>query len=49
LTTQEAVDELGGHWAKSVSDYNKVENEILMMSHTLAQGVIAQFPNRFAV
>jgi len=49
LTTKEAVDELGGHWAASVADYDKVENEILMMSHTLAQGIIDQFPTRFAV
>jgi hypothetical protein len=49
LTTQEAVDELGGHWAASVADYDKVESEILMMSQTLADGIIKQFPNRFAV
>jgi hypothetical protein len=49
LTTQEAVDELGGHWAASVADYDKVESEILMMSQTLANGIIKQFPNRFAV
>jgi hypothetical protein len=49
LTTQEAVDELGGHWAKSVTDYDRVENEILMMSKTLADGIIKQFPTRFAV
>jgi hypothetical protein len=49
LTTKEAVDELGGHWSASVTDYDKVETEILMMSHTLSQGIISQFPNRFAV
>jgi hypothetical protein len=49
LTTKEAVDELGGHWSASVADYDKIENEILMMSRTLAQGIIDQFPNRFAV
>jgi hypothetical protein len=49
LTTKEAVDELGGHWASSVADYDRIENEILMMSHTLAQGIIDQFPSRFAV
>jgi len=49
LTTKEAVDELGGHWAASVADYDKVENEILMMSQTLANGIIKQFPSRFAV
>ena len=49
LTTKEAVDELNGRWAASVADYDKVEAEILMMSHTLAQGIIDQFPKRFAV
>jgi hypothetical protein len=49
LTTKEAVDELGGHWAASVADYDKVESEILMMSQTLANGIIKQFPSRFAV
>jgi hypothetical protein len=49
LTTKEAVDELGGHWSASVADYDKVENEILMMSQTLANGIIKQFPSRFAV
>lgn len=48
LTTQEAVDELGGHWAASVADYDKVESEILMMSKTLADGIVEQFPSRFA-
>jgi hypothetical protein len=48
LTTQEAVDELHGHWAASVADYDKVENEIHGMSSTLSHGIIAQFPNRFA-
>ena len=49
LTTTEAVDELNGHWAASVADYDKVEAEILMMSHTLSDGIIKQFPDRFAV
>ena len=49
LTTKEAVDELTGRWAASVADYDKVEGEILMMSHTLSDGIIKQFPDRFAV
>jgi hypothetical protein len=49
LTTKEAVDELGGHWSASVTDYDRIEAEILTMSHTLADGIIKQFPNRFAV
>jgi hypothetical protein len=48
LTTQEAVDELHGHWAASTRDYDKVEAEILMMAHTLSNGIITQFPDRFS-
>ena len=48
LTTQEAVDELHGRWSASAADYDKVEQEILGMSSTLSQGIIAQFPSRFA-
>ena len=49
LTTKEAVDELNRRWAASVRDYDRVEAEILGMSRALAQGIIEQFPNRFAV
>jgi hypothetical protein len=49
LTTKEAVDELNSRWAASVRDYDRVETEILGMSRTLAQGIVAQLPNRFAV
>jgi hypothetical protein len=48
LTTQEAADELHGHWAASVADYDNVEAEILMMANTLANGIINQFQPRFA-
>jgi hypothetical protein len=48
LTTAEAVAELTHHWSASVADYDKVEAEILMMSQTLAQGIITQFPDRFS-
>ena len=48
LTTKEAVDELSGRWTASVRDYDAVEAEILDMSNTLAQGLVAQFPDRFA-
>jgi hypothetical protein len=48
LTTKEAVDVLDGRWAASVADYDNVDTEILMMSQTLADGIIKQFPDRFA-
>ena len=47
-TTAEAVAELTRHWSASVADYAEVEAEILMMSHTIAQGIITQFPDRFS-
>jgi hypothetical protein len=47
LTTQEAVDRLKGNWTADVRDYDAVHNEILMMSNTLASGIISQFPQRF--
>jgi hypothetical protein len=48
LTTKEAVDELGGKWAASVADYNRIENEILMMANTIASGIAQQFPAKFS-
>jgi hypothetical protein len=48
LTLQEAVDELGGNYAASVADYDKVHLEILLMADLLSSGIIAQFPNDFA-
>jgi hypothetical protein len=43
LTLTEAVDELNGNFAKSVTDFDNVEAEILMMADTLSNGIIAQF------
>jgi hypothetical protein len=48
LTLQEAADQLGGNYAASVADYDKVETEILHMADMLSSGVVKQFPNRFA-
>jgi hypothetical protein len=47
LTTQEAVAELGGHYAASVAAYDRVHVEILIMANTLSDGIIKQFPDRF--
>jgi len=48
LTTDEAVAELGGHYAASVAAYDRVEHEILGMADMLSTGIIAQFPERFS-
>jgi len=47
LTLTEAVDELTGKYARSVTDFDTVENEILGMADTLSNGIIAQFPGKF--
>jgi hypothetical protein len=48
LTTNEAVAHLEGKWTADIAAYDDVRTEILMMADTLASGIIAQFPARFA-
>lgn len=48
LTTNEAVARLQGNWKADIAAYDKVRAEILMMSDTLAKGIVRQFPGRFA-
>jgi hypothetical protein len=47
LTLQEAVNQLQGHYAASVADYDRVHDEILEMSDMLSEGLIRQFPGKF--
>jgi len=47
LTLAEAVDQLSGKYARSVKEFDVVENEILAMADTLSNGIIAQFPGKF--
>jgi hypothetical protein len=49
LTKDEAVARLGGNWAADVSAWDDIFTEILTVSDTLADGIIRQFPERFAV
>lgn len=47
LTKQEAVDLIGKKDEAAIVDFQKVENEILMMADTLSRGIIQQFPSNF--
>jgi hypothetical protein len=47
LTLAEAAAQLGGDFPRSVALYDDVEDEILHMAGDLADGLIAQFPDRF--
>lgn len=47
LTKQEAVDLIEKKYEMAIVDFQKVENEILMMADTLSQGIIQQFPSNF--
>jgi hypothetical protein len=48
LTTNEAVAHLEHKWQADIAAYDQVRSEILMMADSLASGIIAQFPSRFA-
>ena len=48
LTTNEAAAHLQGRWQASIASYDQVRAEILMMADMLADGIVAQFPARFA-
>ena len=49
LTTNEAVAHLEHKWKADIAAYDQVRSEILMMADSLANGIIAQFPAKFAV
>jgi len=46
-TLAEAVDELGGNYAASVTDYEAIHLHILAMADLLSSGIMHQFPGRF--
>jgi hypothetical protein len=47
-TTAEVVARLTKNWAADVRAFDDVYNHILMMSDALADGIVKQFPNKFA-
>ena len=48
LTLDEAVARLQGKWSDDVVAYDRVHDAILQMSDDLANGIIAQFPEKFS-
>ncbi|HEY7661326.1 MAG TPA: hypothetical protein VIC58_12090 [Actinomycetota bacterium] len=48
LTLSEAANRLAGNFAADVADYERVHLAILEMADMLSDGIIRQFPKRFA-
>ena len=48
LTLDEAVARLQAHYADDIAAYDAVHAEILSMADMLSDGIIAQFPSKFA-
>jgi hypothetical protein len=48
LTKGEVVARLGGNWDDDVTAFDDIFTEIVTVSDTLANGIVQQFPDRFA-
>ena len=48
LTLEEAVARLQGRYADDIAAYDKIHVQILGMADMLSDGIIAQFPEKFA-
>jgi len=47
-TLAEATARLSGDWAADITEYDRIYRHILNMADALADGIVAQFPERFA-
>ena len=47
LTTQEATNQLQGHFPESAANFDSIFTQILGMADALSDGIVKQFPNRF--
>lgn len=48
LTLEEALARLAGHYAADIAAYDEIHAQILAMADMLSDGIIAQFPAKFA-
>jgi hypothetical protein len=48
LTKDEAVARISGDWAADVRAFDDIFNEIMVVADALHDGIVAQFPDRFA-
>ena len=48
LTTQEATARLKSDWTTDVATFDKIYDQAMMMADTLTDGIVKQFPNKFA-
>ena len=48
LTKDEAVARISGDWAADVRAFDDIFTEIMVVADTLHDGLVAQFPDRFA-
>jgi hypothetical protein len=48
LTKDEAVARIGGDWAADIEAFDDIFTEIMVLADALHDGLVAQFPERFA-
>jgi len=48
LTTQEATARLQSRWSDDASTFDSIFSQILTMADALSDGIVKQFPARFA-
>jgi hypothetical protein len=48
LTKDETVARLGGDWPADIKAFDDIFTEILVLADALCDGIVAQFPDRFA-